>query len=891
MKYRIHILFSIIIASLIFQVGASAKQINSTEKSLALLEYTGVLKVGDENIERYVTRAEFCDYLFKAMKLGSVTNKRYFSDVPQEYWAAGQINALTEMGVVSYAPDGLFNPDNEITYEQACKLVIYALGYEDYYKAGGNMSTFITIAKNIGINAKVANNTHITLEETANILFQGMSATIAEKSMRGGDLYTVVNSDGQNLFGRNFDIYFDNGQLRSLSGCGLDSITEKGTAIIGSQRYDIYENIYLEPLFGETIDYAYEKNDRGRDKVIYATSYYQEARLVIQSDMVCDSSNSFISFYKDKAESSLKKAIFKDPTILYNGKIFTGSFTAEMSDFILGNRIGSVELIKTDGANYNLIIIKSYSLIYATTYDSSLEILYGRERNINISSYDMCNISSNSGIVTDLPKKYPLILALAESEDGKVADIFICNSSKDIIPQQYSDDEIVTNDGEKYKIDKYAVDSLDFSIQVGNGYTVYFDMNGNICYFAGKNSDTMRIAWLRSAKIKRQEEIYLTIFDHSENATKTMKLAEKVRIDGKKYKAYEVNNIMLAFPGTIILDENSNPKDLSPQVIRYSVNENMEITEIDTTNVGNENPKESLREIDRGVRSYSSFEGWLGMKILCSASSSVTKKMTVSGADCPDLVTTSSEPDDDQYKNAYSIKDGNSPVIAYKWTDKTLYADLVVFPIDWKSAEYTIYMFAGMTKMLDEYGDVVDVAYAFGYGQKMEFVVDDPNGLAQFNSLNYGDLFTPTTKFGNRIQEIKKIFDVTTLTFETYSATYNDPNRYWYYGDPYGGTVGIGSGWYNSECQAAKAYPVSIKDETLGVAYTLANANAKNMEMLLSSKDKSIMVYDPNKSKKESIKIGGLSDIKTFENCGTNCDIIIFTSKNYSGRQIFVIRR
>ena len=892
MKYKIRILFVIIAIFLISSTGVVAKQICNTEKSLALLEYTGVLDAKSESLERYVTRSEFCDYLFKAMKMGSVNDKRYFIDVPQEYWASGQINALTEYGVVSYAPDGMFNPEKEITYEQACKLIVYALGYEDYYIGESGMSAFIKIAKNIGINTKVESNSHITLEEAANLLFQAMSSTLSEKIMRNGNLYTVVNSDGDTLFGKNFDIYFGKGQLKSLNCRGIDIITEKGTAIIDEEKYDIYDNINIDSLFGEIIDFAYEDSNGGRNKIIYAASYYQDARLKIKSYSICDSSNASISFYKDENESSVKKVSFSSPTILFNGKAMTGSFTTAMSDFIMGDKIGTVELVKTNGLDYDLVIVNSYELIYATAYDSTLELIYGKERNIETGNYYELSIRTNLGAVTDIPKKFPVVIALAESEDTQAAEMIICNENKNIVISQYSDAEIISKDGEKYKIDKYAVDNSDFQVNVGNEYTVYFDINGNICRFLAGTNQGMQIGWIRETKVKRKEEIYFDIFVHNDNVTTRYKLAEKVRIDGKKYYSYEIRKVMLAFPGSVITDENGDPTGVSPQLIRFSVNENFEITDIDTTNLGaNEDKNNSLREIDRGQRNRSGADGWYGHRILYSDSETVTKRMTVAGADCPDLVTSSESAKDEYYANTYTIRDGITPIIAYKWTDTTLFADLVVTPVDGENKDYKIYMFAGMTKMADDYGDVVDVAYAYGYGEKITFLIDSETSKTKFAGLNFGDLFTVTSGYNKSISDIKKIFDTATLKFEAYDTTYNDPNRYWYTGDPYAGTTGLGSWFDYSNYQAAKAYPVSAKGETMGVAYTMANASAKNMEMLIKQSGKSVMIYDTNKSKKEAISFGSFGSIKTFENTGSNCDIVIITSKRYTIGQIFVIRR
>ena len=889
------ILYVALLILFISFTNVSAKRTYSTEKSKAVLNYIGVMNIQEEDSSKYVTRAEFADYVFKAKQLGKVTNKQYFTDVPKDYWASGAINALTEAGIVSYASDGLFNPNSEITYEQACKLLVYALGYEDYslFEENG-MSVYPVMIKNIGIDANVEDYAHITFDEAANMIFQAMSSPLPEKYLSGHNKMIKTSQNGNTLFNMYFDVCFGTGQLRSTSENSIDNIAvDEDVIIIGDTKYNLDSYCEIEKYFGEKIDFVYIDDSKGYGKVFYAEPYYQDARLTISSDCIENVGQSEIRYSNKNSSYSIKRISFDTKaTVVYNGRLLMGSLNTKLTEMENGSRIGTVELVKTEGSKYDLIIIKSYELVYATAYDRDNEMIYGKEGTFSLNTYDTQRVFNFAGSNAELPKSYPVMLMVGESEDKKAISIVICNSKKDIVINQYSNEELTTDNEEKIKIEKYAISNLSFQIQVGKTYTVYLDIFGNICYFVANKDQDMQIGWIREVRIRRQEELYLNIFVHADNVTTKYKVAEKVRIDGKRYYSHEIKKIMLAFPGSITTDENGNPIGLSPQLIRFKVNEDSEIVDIDTTNLGSdEDKKNSLREIDRGQRTRTSAEGWYGHRILYSNSESVTKRMTVAGADCPDIVTTSEPAKDEYYANTYTIEDGTSTVIAYKWTDATLYADLVVKPINGENNDHKIYMFAGTTKMLDDYGDVVDVAYAYGYGEKVTFIIDSDSAKTQFASLSIGDLFTITKGYNKAILNLTKIFDTTTLTFEAYNTTYNDPNRYWYSGDPYGGTTGNGSGWFNSDCQAAKAYPVSIKGETMGIAYTLANANAGNMEMLLSQAGKTVTVYDPKKNKKDSITIGNFGSIKTFENTGSNCDIVIVTSVNYVARQVFVIRR
>ena len=53
-----------------------------------------------------------------------------FPDVDNAYWAAPQINLLSEQGVIVGYPDGTFKPDDNVTRAEFAAMAIRALGQE-----------------------------------------------------------------------------------------------------------------------------------------------------------------------------------------------------------------------------------------------------------------------------------------------------------------------------------------------------------------------------------------------------------------------------------------------------------------------------------------------------------------------------------------------------------------------------------------------------------------------------------------------------------------------------------------------------------------------------------------------------------------------------------------
>ncbi len=110
---------------------------NKYEKDILRLASLGVISGYDDGTFRPkdpVKRSEFAKLMVEMLGLGSVANMMKgqavpFSDVPANSWASGYINVAVTMGIVNGYPDGTFKPDNPVTYAEALKMILAAIGY------------------------------------------------------------------------------------------------------------------------------------------------------------------------------------------------------------------------------------------------------------------------------------------------------------------------------------------------------------------------------------------------------------------------------------------------------------------------------------------------------------------------------------------------------------------------------------------------------------------------------------------------------------------------------------------------------------------------------------------------------------------------------------------
>ena len=102
-----------------------------------------------------VTRAQMAALISRMFNLpGANVTEKPFSDVEVEYWAASNIVAAKNRGIINGFPEGTFQPEAEVTYEQAVKMIVCALNYGTVAeKQGGYPGGYITQAEVAGVRS------------------------------------------------------------------------------------------------------------------------------------------------------------------------------------------------------------------------------------------------------------------------------------------------------------------------------------------------------------------------------------------------------------------------------------------------------------------------------------------------------------------------------------------------------------------------------------------------------------------------------------------------------------------------------------------------------------------------------------------------------------------
>ena len=139
-----------------------------------------------------VTRAEFAAMLLRTRGMGKVGSLSLenppFPDVvtPDVSWAIGNIRTAKELGIINgYEEDGvfIFKPNNNVSYEEAVKMIVCALGYGDMNPEGAEWySKYLVSATTLGFLKGVggAVGTPATRATIAGMLYNCLEVKLAE---------------------------------------------------------------------------------------------------------------------------------------------------------------------------------------------------------------------------------------------------------------------------------------------------------------------------------------------------------------------------------------------------------------------------------------------------------------------------------------------------------------------------------------------------------------------------------------------------------------------------------------------------------------------------------------------------------------------------------------
>lgn len=108
-----------------------------------------------------ITRAEFSKVIIETIMTDEKVSgdEAKFIDVKENHWAKGYIYLSRKLGIVNGMTIDTFAPESNITYEQAVKMIVAALGYDKQASENGGWPTgYLSVAKDLDITKGISFN-------------------------------------------------------------------------------------------------------------------------------------------------------------------------------------------------------------------------------------------------------------------------------------------------------------------------------------------------------------------------------------------------------------------------------------------------------------------------------------------------------------------------------------------------------------------------------------------------------------------------------------------------------------------------------------------------------------------------------------------------------------
>jgi hypothetical protein len=257
------------------------------EDAVGKLTYLGIIAGFPDGTYRPaepVTRAQFAKIIVTALGVGEAAQyaagATKFADVPADHWATGYINVAADLGIIVGYPDGTFLPENQVSYAEAIKMIVAALGYTPKAEQmGGYPGGYLAIAaeKEISDGVTVINNMAANRGDIALMIDNALTVPMMVQKTWGQ--YPEYGEDEDQTLMKKLGVNEIEGRVVAIPR--VDSKLDDNEIRLGEAEdkddngvYEVIEGVDFELAFGNEVTLFVKK-----DKVL---------GLTIESDFFLD---------------------------------------------------------------------------------------------------------------------------------------------------------------------------------------------------------------------------------------------------------------------------------------------------------------------------------------------------------------------------------------------------------------------------------------------------------------------------------------------------------------------------------------------------------------------------------------------------------------------------
>lgn len=571
--------------------------------------------------DKLVTRAEITkmivDALAERSSAEASTESTKFADVSADHWAKGYINQGVANGFIAGMSDTEFDPDANVTYVQAQKMLVSAIGYETYAQAQGGWPTgYKTYAASLDITKGISgikDSTELTRAQVAQMIDNAMDAPLCviaswKPEWNGTKTPNLEVRDGkegrayETLFTEKHDAYKVYGRVTETSKTGsvdTDKVTfqvEKADNFddeevkadspvsedmyIGDSKADNYLRTYSQALI--------QKNDDDEFTILSIAAAAANKSVTVASEDFDENKSTDEALYffpagTTKGSTKYQLDTTNGVTIYING-VESSKSIAELRDYLDKNETASVTLQKetetgstSTSAKYNTIMVSSYvtaivdevidktneTSVNFDTYSSGIQAKMTVNKDDDNYTYSF-KLDGKDIEAKDLQQNDVLNISYDTTgsfKDSSFYDVIVTRNVVDGVKCTSRNDTKgeYTIGGTKYK----AAEGMDIDVETSTEYSLYLDHFGRIAK-ADENSVSKNYGVLKNIYKKAGGDYMAQII--TKKGTE-----EEYKVDSDNVTAYKSYLVKSDADGAVYDSTNKKTDAYPKQVVEYSV--------------------------------------------------------------------------------------------------------------------------------------------------------------------------------------------------------------------------------------------------------------------------------------------------------------------------------
>lgn len=586
--------------------------------------------------DKTITRAEFAAVMTRAIGMenmvGGASSASIFTDM-DGHWATGYVKIAYDKGIILGMGDGTFAPDSPVTYEQAVKMIVCALGREQAaIGKGGWPNGYLADANDINLTTGAiqgSTNTPASRGIVAQLVFNSLEIKLMEKSITGdmvqtnktllNDMLKVIKFTNMMVSEVDGVLSLNAGQSKAKEGeIVLESGLETGV-------YD-YKNVVTSPQARDFLGLyvsGYYKEDKLNDKkvlLLINSASKNNTELIIPSENIDRLSSLNLRYWKDKDNDTRAESVVISPTakLIYNGVAYSYLNSGDASQRNLtywldpsgaGFINGEVRMLDSGGDgefdslfidDYETYVVKSSVTTNDSTYANNYVVYdyYTTGRNIQMDPYDrnitvdIYNAKTDKEVKVESLKAMD-ILSVAASSDHSIIKAYVSTDvfSGSITSTKGSSPKMYCINGEYYELTRefeQVVAAGKVAMEVGSSGRFYLDKMGRIAAASITAAQTGNYVYITAAgkydMIGDNAAIEMIALSGAPSTPTKYKVSNSVRINNRTCTS--TAEVLDALQNSaVLLASNSSSgtsNSLHSQLAKVVINSNGEIASITT---------------------------------------------------------------------------------------------------------------------------------------------------------------------------------------------------------------------------------------------------------------------------------------------------------------------